>query len=94
MSSIYEIQQSLSILAGHVTSPYLEEQQAANVWAGTTQLELLAALNCRYYGVTSWPIPAILGPVLDFNQVCNNLAGTTGKEAQDALSGLAGGGHT
>ena len=93
-AQIWELQQSLSTLAGHPNAPWLEAQQAANVYAGTTQMELLMALNCRYYGVSYWPIPSALGPALDLNQVANALAGTVGKEAQDALSGLAGGGHT
>lgn len=91
--AIYEIQQSLSILAGYPTPPYLEAQQAANIYAGTFELDMLAALNCRAYGVTSWPLPPG-DPPLDLNAVCNKLAGTVGKDAQDALSGLAGGGHT
>lgn len=95
---IWEMQQSLSTLAGHPSPPYLEEQQAANIYAGLPasgpgSLDLLAALNCRAYGVSTWPLGAG-NPPLDLNAVCNKLAGTTGKEAQDALSGHAGGGHT
>ena len=47
-------------LAGYPNAPCLEAQQAANVYAGTTQMELLIALNCRYYGVWYWPIPATM----------------------------------
>lgn len=85
-SPTYEIQQSLSILAGVATSPYLEAQAAANKWAGVSGYELVAALNIKNgtYGANS----------LELNAVCNALANTTGKEAQDALSYLAGGGHT
>lgn len=84
---IYEIQQSLNILAygsyppaGH---PVQDAQKAANDWAGTTGLETLQALNHKN-GTTN----------LDFNQVCNQLASITGPtlEAQEALSRLAGGG--
>ena len=98
MAAIWELQQSLSTLAGYPNAPWIEAQQAANIWAGLPAsgpgtLDLLAALNCRYYGVASWPLPAG-DPPLELNAVCNKLAGTTGKEAQDALSGLAGGGHS
>lgn len=80
---IYEIQQSLSILAGQTTPPYLEAQKAANVYAGTVGMETTAALNHKN-GSTG----------LDFQKVCNALNGTTTMDAQDALSDLAGGGHT
>lgn len=82
-SAIYEIQQSLSILAGQTVPPYLEAQQAANVYAGTTHLELVDALNHK---------AGVKGQ--DFDQVCNTLNGTKTMNAQDALSQLAGGGHT
>lgn len=86
VSPIYEIQQSLSILAGQAAPPYLEAQAAANKWAGVSGYDLIAALNIKNgtYGANP----------LEFNGVCNALANTTGKEAQDALSYLAGGGHT
>ena len=99
MAAIYELQQSLSTLAGYPNAPWIEAQQAANIWAGLPAsgpgtLDLLAALNCRYYSTGTWPLPGPNMPVLELNAVCNKLAGTTGKEAQDALSGLAGGGHS
>lgn len=91
MAAIYELQQSLSILAGTSTPPYLEAQQAANVWAGSSNLDLLAALNCKHYGTTT-PDPTHVP--LGLNAVCNALNGGGNREAQDALSMLAGGGHT
>jgi len=92
---IWEVQQSLSSLAGHSSPPYLEEQLAANLYAGTSGLDLQAALNCKYRGVTSWGAFIAGGyTAYDTQQVANLLAGTTGKETQDALSNLAGGGHT
>lgn len=86
MTAIYEMQQSLSILAGTTSPPWLEAQQAANIWAGTVGLDLQAALNYKYLGVP--------GGTHDIQDAANLLAGTTGKETQDALSNLAGGGHT
>lgn len=54
---------------------------AANVWAGTTNLDLLGALNVKA-GNTS--------PNLrDLNGVCNQLAGTVGLEAPAALKARA-----
>ena len=99
MAAVWEMQQSLSTLAGYPNAPYLEMQAAANVYAGLPAsgpgtLDLLAALNCRAYSTGTWPLPGPNMPVLDLQAVCNKLAGTTGKEAQDALSGLAGGGHS
>lgn len=94
MSTFYEIQQSLNVLAYGSFPPahgVKDAQKAANDWAGTTNLDLLAALNCKHYGTTT-PLPT--NRPMDFNEVCNALAGTTLKEAQDALSNLAGGGHT
>ena len=58
---------------------FLEEQGAANVWAGTTGQGLLGALNY------------IVDPTRtennfsDLTQVCNELAGTTGLSDVDAL---------
>lgn len=86
MAAIYEIQQSLSILAGQTTPPYLEAQAAANVWAGTIGLDLQAALNYKIDGHT--------GGTRDAQQAANILNGTKTMDMQDALSQLAGGGHT
>lgn len=83
MTRIYEIAESLNQLAYSSTAHGSDAQKAANDWAGTTGLDLLYALN-KKAGTNG----------LDFNKVCNVLASTTGKEAQDALSNLAGGGHT
>ena len=80
-TALYEIQQALSILSGQSAPPWREAQQAANIWAGTVGLDLLAALNVKN-GTTG----------LGFNAVCNALAGTADLDAQDALSKLAGGG--
>lgn len=52
----------------------LEAQGAANKWAGTTGLALLAALNTKN---GTWGIGLDL--------VCNQLAGTSGFSAQAAL---------
>lgn len=86
MAAIFEIQQSLNVLAG---TTGLDAPYAANVWAGTTGLDLIGALNAKN-GVTS-PGPNWQ----DFNQVCCSLAGITGSgaDAQNALSFLAGGGY-
>ena len=86
VAAIYEIQYSLNVLANTVsglTTFQLDAQRAANVYAGTTGLDLVYALN-KKNGTTG----------LDFQKVCNALNGTTTKDAQDALSQLAGGGHT
>lgn len=57
---------------------YLDEQGAANKWAGTTGLNTIGALNVKN-GVTN---PALYK---DINGVCNALAGTTGLAAPAAL---------
>jgi hypothetical protein len=56
---------------------YKEKQGAANQWAGTSGLGLLAALNKK---ASSSRQPK---DYKGFNAICNELAGTTG------LSGLA-----
>lgn len=92
MTAIYEVQQSLNVLAG---TTGLDAQNAANVYAGTTGLDLQFALNCKYRGVTT--PQAFYGggyQMYDTQKVANLLNGTTTKETQDALSQLAGGGHT
>lgn len=92
MAAIYEIPQSLNILAG---TTGLDAQKAANAYAGTTGLELVAALNCKLRSVTTWNAFVAGGfTALDLNGVANQLNGTKTKDAQDALSQLAGGGHT
>lgn len=53
---------------------YFTATMAANVWAGTTGLPLLRALNVKNGSVG-----------VAMNAVCNTLAGTTLKSATDAL---------
>ena len=55
-------------------SAYRTATQAANVWAGTTGLPLLRALNVKN---------ATAG--FGLMHVCNALAGTTNKSSTDAL---------
>jgi len=57
-------------------------QGAANVYAGTSGLGVVAALNKKASG--SRQPSAYKG----LNAVCNELAGTTGKSAVDALRTL------
>jgi hypothetical protein len=57
---------------------FLTAKLAANVWAGTSNLELLAALNAKA-GTTG----------LGLAQVCNVLGGTTNRTAIDALRARA-----
>jgi hypothetical protein len=58
---------------------FLDEQGAANKWAGTTGKGIIGALN---YKVSAARQPSAFK---DLNGVCNELAGTTGKSASDAL---------
>ena len=55
-------------------SLYLPPNRAANVWAGTSNVPLLAALNSKNKTVN-----------LSLLRVCNALAGTTGLSETDAL---------
>ena len=57
---------------------FLDEQGAANIWAGTTGLATVGALNVKA-GKTS---PT---QYLDLNGICNELAGTNGLAAPEAL---------
>jgi hypothetical protein len=61
---------------------FKEEQGAANQWAGTTNKELLAALN---YKASSSRQP---NEYKGLNAVCNELAGTTDKSAVSALRSI------
>lgn len=61
---------------------YLDDQGAANKWAGTSGLGVVAALN-KKNGVTD---PALYKGLW---AVCNALAGTTNKSAVDALRGIS-----
>ncbi len=58
---------------------FLDDQGAANKWAGTTGKAIIGALN---YKVSAAREPSAFK---DLNGVCNELAGTTGKSAVDAL---------
>lgn len=61
---------------------YLDDQGAANAWAGTTGLATVGALNIKN-GVTN---PSLWKDIVG---VCNALAGTTNKSAVDALRGIS-----
>lgn len=62
---------------------FLDEQGAANKWAGTVGKSLVAALNIKN-GVTNPSLFKNLGAV------CNALAGTTGKSPLAALTSMPG----
>ena len=62
---------------------FLDEQGAANVWAGTSGLGIIAALNIK---ASAGRAPSAYK---DINGICNELAGTTGKSAVDALRTIA-----
>jgi len=61
---------------------FLEAQGAANKWAGTTGLGIIAALN---YKVSS---TRTRDNFKSLNAVCNELASTTGKSAVSALRSI------
>lgn len=61
---------------------YLEEQGAANSYAGTDGLGVLAALNLEA-SATRQP-----SEYKGLNAICNELAGTTGLEAIPALRSI------
>ena len=58
---------------------FLDEQGAANAWAGTSGKGIIGALN---YKASSSRQP---NNFKNLNAICNELAGTTGKSAVDAL---------
>jgi len=62
---------------------FLDDQGAANKWAGTTGKALVGALN--YKASASRTPDAFKG----LYAICNELAGTTGKSAVDALRSLS-----
>jgi hypothetical protein len=62
---------------------FLDEQGAANKWAGTSGKAIIGALN---YKVSASRAPS---EFKDLNGVCNELASTTGKSAIDALRSIA-----
>jgi len=65
-----------------VYTAYKALQGAANAWAGTSGLGLIAALN--YKASTSRQPDDYLG----LNAVCNEIAGTSGLSAVDALRSI------
>ena len=62
---------------------FLDEQGAANKWASTSGLGIIAALNIK---ASAGRTPSAYK---DLNGICNELAGTTGKSAIDALRSIA-----
>ena len=58
---------------------FLDEQGAANAWAGTSGLGIIGALNIKA-DANRQP-----NNYKDINGICNELAGTTNKSAVDAL---------
>ena len=62
---------------------FLDEQGAANTWAGTSGKGIIAALN---YKASTSRQP---DKYKNLNAICNELAGTTGKSAVDALRTMA-----
>ena len=65
-----------------VMTAYDVEQGAANAWAGTSGLGLIAALN---YKADSTRQP---DDYKDYNAICNELAGTTGLSGVVALRSI------
>ena len=61
---------------------FLEAQGAANKWAGTNGLGILAALNYKADSTRT------RDNYKDLNAVCNELASTTGKSAVSALRSI------
>jgi hypothetical protein len=73
----------LNRLAGITdVAQYLDEQGAANVYAGTTGLATVGALNIKVSGSRT------RDKFKDINGVCNELAGTTGLAAPAALRSI------
>jgi hypothetical protein len=72
--------QELNRLAGITNvANYLDEQGAANKWAGTTGLATVGALNIKVSASRT------RDKFKDIDGVCNELAGTTGLAAPAAL---------
>ena len=61
---------------------YLDEQGAANAWAGTTGLGVVAALNIKVSAART------RDNFKDVDGVCNELAGTSGLAAPAALRSI------
>lgn len=62
---------------------FLDEQGAANKWAGTSGLGVLAALNIKAQAGRQ------PNNYKGLNAVCNELAGTTGQSAINALRSMS-----
>lgn len=81
------LQAELNRLANGGTYPartaFKAEQGAANTWAGTSGLGLVAALNYKASAVRQ---PSAYKGL---NAVCNELAGTSGLSAVDALRSIS-----
>jgi hypothetical protein len=72
--------QELNRLAGITNvASYLDEQGAANRWANTNGLGIIAALNIKAQPSRT------RDKFKDINGICNELAGTTGLAAPAAL---------
>ena len=73
----------LNRLAGITdVAKYLDEQGAANAWAGTTGLATVGALNIKVSASRT------RDKFKDIDGVCNELAGTTGLAAPAALRSI------
>jgi len=78
------LQSELNRLNGVTTPSSMRDAAgAANVYAGTTGRDLIAALNIKASG--SRQPNAFKG----LNAVCNEIAGTTDKSATDALRSIS-----
>lgn len=75
--------QELNRLAGITNvAQYLDEQGAANAWAGTTGLATVGALNIKAEAGRT------RDKFKDIDGICNELAGTTGLAAPAALRSI------
>jgi hypothetical protein len=75
--------QELNRLAGITNvAQYLDEQGAANAWAGTTGLATVGALNIKAQAGRT------RDKFKDIDGICNELAGTTGLAAPAALRSI------
>ena len=80
MGCIVTLQHAMNRKAGTLVNdvPTLDAQGAANVWAGTTGLSLVGALNVKALNA--------LPEYRDLAGVLNQLAGTTGLEVDGAAA--------
>jgi hypothetical protein len=73
----------LNRLAGITdVAQYLDEQGAANVWAGTTGMPTVGALNIKAQAART------RDKFKDLDGICNELASTTGLAAPAALRSI------